>query len=182
MSFSLQASTHINHCMDGYIVSMSLNSSSRPAKRPHVRTCTHAVCVCAPIVVSLPGKVSDSCCVMSEVLLLRGRGLSPDSRSPSPPHSDSWPSSTSEHHDQGGQGGQSVRAMHQARLISYTLHLIIFYHTAFWKLKMITLLQPHSEMGKEHIVLNIKTYIRTDQYRIFFRQSSYLLSIHFKCQ
>lgn len=39
----------------------------------------------------VPGKVSLICCVMSEVLLLRGRGLSPSPIS----HSDSWHSSTS---------------------------------------------------------------------------------------
>lgn len=44
----------------------------------------------------IPGKVSDSCWVMSEVLLLRGRGLSLPPSSSSPPHSDSWHSSTSD--------------------------------------------------------------------------------------
>lgn len=43
------------------------------------------------VIVWVPGKVSLICCVMSEVLLLRGRGLSPSPIS----HSDSWHSSTS---------------------------------------------------------------------------------------
>lgn len=54
----------------------------------------------------IPGKVSDSCWVMSEVLLLRGRGLSPPPSSSSAPHSDSWHSSTS---DGQGKRGHTVR-------------------------------------------------------------------------
>lgn len=45
--------------------------------------------------VTAPGKESDSCWLMSEVLLLRCRVASPPPSSSSAPHSDSWHSSTS---------------------------------------------------------------------------------------
>lgn len=60
----------------------------------------------------IPGKVSDSCWVMSEVLLLRGRGLSPPPSSSSPPHSDSWHSSTSDSQE---KRRQIVRQGHKTK-------------------------------------------------------------------